>query len=109
MIRSRRLPYLVILLVFTACARPEPKFTYDLFQTKTGWGYNILVNDKIFIHQVTVPALPVQGGFEHQWQAKNTAHLIITKLKARQLPTLSMFEVNQAMSRADNKNDNQKR
>ncbi len=64
-----------------------------VFEVTTGWGYDILVNDTLFIRQESIPSLPAQRGFEKKEQAERTASLIINKLKAGHPPTVSTLEV----------------
>lgn len=66
---------------------------YHLFKGEKGWGYNILVNDRIFIHQETIPALPVNTGFPDSIRAKKTAELVIRKMASQQYPVLSTTDV----------------
>jgi hypothetical protein len=73
--------------------RQQQHINYELFHTQKGWGYNILVNDSLFIHQEDIPALAVAKGFENEQQAKKTALLVIKKLKQKQLPTLLSSEI----------------
>lgn len=64
-----------------------------VFETIDGWGYDILVNDSLFIHQESIPSLPAKKGFRKKDQAEKTARLIINKMKAGERPTLSTLEV----------------
>ena len=66
---------------------------YKTFHTKGGWGYDIVVNGKTFIHQQYIPAISEEKEFETEVQAKETAQLVIYKLKNNKLPTLSKVEV----------------
>lgn len=76
--------------------KKQPQFDYQLFHTEKGWGYNILVNDSVFIHQEDVPVIAAAKGFDHEQQAKKTAMLIIKKLEQHQLPTLLSSDIDSA-------------
>lgn len=54
-----------------------------------GWGYDILVNDKILIHQESIPAIKNKRAFATKEQAEQTAALVIKKIKNGQPPTLT--------------------
>ena len=73
--------------------KPAQKINYNLFHEASGWGYDILVNDKLFIHQEYVPAMAEKKGFATEIQAKKTARLVINKLKNNKMPTISYAEV----------------
>ena len=70
----------------------------NVFKGRNGWGYDILVNDTLFIHQETVPASAGNKGFQTRKQAEQTALLIINKMKRRQLPSVTTFELQQILS-----------
>ena len=69
-----------------------------IFEGSCGWGYDILVNDSLFIHQESVPVLKGKKGFPKKEQAEQTAQLIINKMKRGQLPTVTTFELQQIFS-----------
>ncbi|MFC0774646.1 DUF4907 domain-containing protein [Terrimonas alba] len=63
-----------------------------------GWGYDILVNDELFIHQELIPAIQGQTGFQTKMQAEQAARLIINKMERGQLPTVTTFELEPILS-----------
>lgn len=69
-----------------------------VFKGSFGWGYDILANDTVFIHQESVPVLTGNKGFSKKEQAEQTAQLIINKMKRGQLPTVTIFELQQIFS-----------
>jgi hypothetical protein len=74
---------------------PKQKFSSRVFRVAEKWGYEILVNDKVFIRQETIPAVNGIQGFESPEQATQTAALIINKMKSGQHPTVTTFEIQQ--------------
>ena len=50
------------------------------------WGYDIYVEGKRFIHQLSKPGLSGNSGFATKAQAQKVADLIIQKLKKGQMP-----------------------
>jgi hypothetical protein len=58
------------------------------FKTENGWGYNILVNDKIYIHQEYIPAINGKQSFQSRLEAQETGILVIKKIKKGQMPVI---------------------
>lgn len=75
----------------------HPDFSYKLFKTADGWGYDILVNDKLQIHQELMPVVDEQKSFPKQAQAKQAALLVIKKLHAGKNPAISRPELEQIL------------
>jgi hypothetical protein len=75
----------------------KKKYTTKIFQGIHGWGYDILVNDTLFIHQETIPAKQGKNGFLVKKQAEQAARLIINKMERGELPTVTTFEMEQIM------------
>ena len=71
------------------------KISAKIFQGLNGWGYDILVNDKLFIHQESIPAVHGKTGFPEKKQAEQTVRLIINKMERGELPTVTTFELEQ--------------
>ena len=55
-----------------------------------GWGYEIKVDGKTFIHQETIPAVP---GDKHREDALTTGNAVMKKLLKGILPSLTPEEV----------------
>src|ERR1700730_7793939 len=64
-------------------------------QTSYGWGYNILTDGKIYIHQEFVPALPGKQSFKSKDEALKVGHKVLSKISANQLPTITVEELKQ--------------
>ena len=71
--------------------------TAKTFGGFNGWGYDILVDDELFIHQESIPTRPGKAGFQKKEQAEQTAQLIINKLKQGQVPAVTTFELQQIL------------
>lgn len=71
----------------------RPLFSYNIFKTTGGWGYDILVNDTLQIHQDFMPVLEQKQAFPKQEQAKQAAILVIKKMKAGKNPAISRDEL----------------
>jgi hypothetical protein len=68
-----------------------PNFTTQIFlvdslNPKSGFGYNILVDGSIFIHQATIPSLPGNKAFDSKEKAELVANLVSHKLKNNIMP-----------------------
>jgi hypothetical protein len=69
------------------------QLSYQLFKTDKGWGYDILVNKTVYIHQDNVPVINRSKGFDTQQQAQQAAMLVINKVKVKKAPVLDKSEV----------------
>lgn len=87
----------VLILIFGGPKKKYPekseKLSYNTFYIKSGWGYDIIMNNRTIIHQELIPALTVQRGFEKKEDAEKAAQLVIQKIKNRQSPALSKNEI----------------
>lgn len=50
------------------------------------WGYDILVNDRLLIHQLSKPSMPGNKGFTTKIQAQKVADLVIEKIRKGEMP-----------------------
>jgi len=58
------------------------------------WGYDIYSDDKLFIHQLSIPAVPGNTGFKTKADAEKVAKLVINKIKKGEMPpTVSVEEM----------------
>ncbi|MFC1734377.1 DUF4907 domain-containing protein, partial [candidate division KSB1 bacterium] len=75
----------------------ETKQAFDIrtFQNKIlGWGYDIYINGKLYIHQPHIPAISGNRGFNSESDAKKTAAYICTKIdKTQSLPSVTIYEL----------------
>jgi Domain of unknown function (DUF4907) len=51
-----------------------------------GWGYNVLVDGKIYIHQPTVPAVMGNNGFSSEEKARRAGAFVINKIQNNIIP-----------------------
>ncbi|MBL0339616.1 MAG: DUF4907 domain-containing protein [Bacteroidetes bacterium] len=51
-----------------------------------GWGYDVLVDGKIYIHQPNIPAIMGNSGFGSEEKAKKTGDFILNKIKNNIIP-----------------------
>ena len=63
------------------------------FNTSSGWGYNILVDHKIFIHQEYIPSIAGRKSFTTKDDAIKTASLVIKKIMQQKSPGISVTDL----------------
>lgn len=61
-----------------------------------GWGYEVLVDRKVFIHQDCIPAIPSFKKFSSKEDALVIGSRVVEKLKKGQQPSVSLQEINDA-------------
>jgi len=87
-----------IITLYKENTKNKNHFTAKVFKGFNGWGYDILVNDSLLIHQEFVPVIAGKKGFSKKEQAVQTAQLIINKMKGNQHPAVTTFELQQICS-----------
>ena len=60
--------------------------TARTFKEDSGWGYDIFVNGKLYIHQPNIPAVSGDRGFTREEYAIKVALLVIEKIKDQIIP-----------------------
>ncbi|WP_205513177.1 DUF4907 domain-containing protein [Longitalea arenae] len=61
----------------------EPKgLHYSCFKTERGWGYDVLFNERIIIHQPFIPGKSGGDGFATKEQAATVAKTVIESIKS---------------------------
>lgn len=75
-------------------------FTYKIIDAPEGtFGYDILMNGKVMIHQPNIPGMPGLKGFINKEDAAKVADLVIGKLKNNQMPpTVTTEELEDIMA-----------
>ena len=71
------------------------KLTYKIIDApKHTYGYDVLGDGRLMIHQTTAPALPGNEGFKTKEAATKVALLVIEKIKKGEMPpTISIDEM----------------
>jgi hypothetical protein len=63
------------------------KFTYTIIPAVNNtWCYDINMEERLFIHQPSVPGLPGNEGFKTKEDAEKVAKLVIEKIKKGEMP-----------------------
>lgn len=68
------------------------------FQLEDGWGYQILIDGKVFIHQPTIPAIDTEKSFPDKVSAGKVGMLVLKRIKSNENPAVSPNEINQLLS-----------
>jgi hypothetical protein len=62
-------------------------------QTPLGWGYDIIADEKIYIHQEFIPAVSGKHGFKTKEDALTVGKKVIEKISTGKLPSLTIREL----------------
>lgn len=63
------------------------------FQSGNGWGYKILLNEKVLIYQPTIPAIDTEKPFPTKESAQAVGSLVLDRLLKRQDIAVSISEI----------------
>jgi hypothetical protein len=113
--RKMKQPLVILLVMFVFStngqspggkSNTETKVTEVVEQTSTNykykvlqlnnntWVYDIYKDEKILIHQTSIPGMPGNDGFKNKTDAEKVARLVIEKLKKGEMPpTVSIEEM----------------
>ncbi len=85
----------VVLLILTIASQKQnkPELKAITFKTESGWGYRIVYRHKVIIQQENIPAITGNQSFSSENEAKRTAELVVNKLMNKQLPYISVREL----------------
>jgi hypothetical protein len=61
--------------------------------TALGWGYDILTDGKVYIHQEFIPAIPGRFGFKTEEDALKVGRKVISKISQKELPSISISDL----------------
>jgi Domain of unknown function (DUF4907) len=94
------IPFFILLC--TACNQQQPKADDHIpvdaiaVPVKNGWGYEIYVDNKMYIKQDHIPAVSGTQQFASREQALITAHLVLAKMKEGKKPLITINELKKA-------------
>ncbi|WP_346318695.1 DUF4907 domain-containing protein [Chitinophaga sp. YIM B06452] len=84
--------FAAIVLTLLACRR-QSILRLTTEKTQYGWAYRITQKGKPLIFQEHIPAIPGYHPFKSRDDAQRTGQLVLSKLKSRRSPSLSIREV----------------
>lgn len=68
-------------------------YKLSLYKSGQGWGYDVLIGSKPYIHQPFMPAVEGQIAFKDKRSARMTGKLVIKKLRKHQSPAITKEEM----------------
>jgi hypothetical protein len=84
----------MIILSFVFLFIISGRYHERVFTSANGWGYEIVLRNKVIIHQEFIPGISGQIPFSSKEDAKMVARLVIRKLKENNdLPTVKKSEL----------------
>jgi hypothetical protein len=83
----------VSIALFQWKSRQTSAYECRVYSVANGWAYDILVNDSLFIHQESIPALEGNKPFFTETQAMEAARTVISKLERGLSPSFSRSEI----------------
>lgn len=91
----------VVIIALTAVIifnRRGPHCRVEVYKSEQGWGYDIVMNNKTYIHQPYMPAANGNVAFESKRAAKKTGDLVLKKLQKRQTPVVTKSELDSLLN-----------
>lgn len=67
----------------------------SIFKTDKGWGYSILVDNKLFIRQDIIPAVEGNQGFATKDDATKVARFVLKKMDNKEKPIVTKADLKQ--------------
>ena len=83
----------VLILAAVAYTSRGHFYNIDVYKSGQGWGYDILVKNKPYIHQPFMPAVEGRVPFSDKQSARKTGRLVVTKLKNHKIPSVTKEEL----------------
>lgn len=92
---------IIATLAIITLTRPAPEATgkdmlpvaLRLLPIDGGWGYEILVDQKVFIHQDCIPAVDSFRTFSSKADAQRIGEMVMEKIKSGQKPAVTREEI----------------
>jgi hypothetical protein len=98
---------LIIVAIFIGYRSQSKRNNSEVFvevkaiQTKQGWGYDILTDGKIYIHQEFIPAIQGKHSFRTEADALKVGRKVISKMALKQMPNITIEELREMGILAD--------
>jgi hypothetical protein len=89
---------LILIAVLSTCSGSGYKL--ELIRSDGGWGYDILANNKLYIHQPYMPAVEGKHPFSSRQFARKTGRLVIRKLKNHKVPSVTRDEIKDILEKS---------
>lgn len=95
---------IILLLILSALWMGKSSASFErqaelrTFQWKKGWGYQILMNEKVLIHQPFIPAIDTTMAFPDEESARMIGTLVLNKWTEGELPSVTKGEIQHSLS-----------
>jgi hypothetical protein len=90
--------FLMIVAIAITFIKRGHSFELQVFTTNGGYGYDILKNDRVYIHQPYIPAVEGETPFRDRESARKTGRLVISKIRKREIPAVSKEEIERILN-----------
>ncbi len=90
------LAFSIVLLIYKkGIEKANSVYSVKTFKTNTGWGYDVLVKDTVFIHQENIPGISGNNGFATKEDAEKVGNLVAHKMQITHtdLPQITIQEL----------------
>lgn len=83
----------ITLIAIVSCQKKDPTLQSSVHRTGNGFGYSIMVKNKILIKQDFIPGTEGNHIFCDSLDAEKVASSVLTKLKQKEMPTITPAEL----------------
>lgn len=90
------LGFAILFFIYRKVITPAENIQLKTFKTNTGWGYDIVKDDKLYIHQEIIPAIEGFKSFITKEEAEKVGKLVLQKIKNKEgggLPQITREEI----------------
>jgi len=82
---------------FTMKNSNEEVYKVQTIKLEKGFGYEVSINNKLFIHQEYIPSISGNKNFKTEKEALEIGNLVVAKLKQGKMPSISTEEIKERM------------
>lgn len=79
-------------VIFFSC-QPKHVARLETIEVNGGWGYQIKVDNQVYINQPYIPGLAGQKQFKTESDAEKTGQLVLKKMRDGRVPGISLHEL----------------
>ncbi|MDP4221742.1 MAG: DUF4907 domain-containing protein [Bacteroidota bacterium] len=83
----------MLILSVIICTSGGHFYKVKIIESGQGWGYDILVKNKPYIHQPYIPVIEGETPFPDKKSAMGTGRLVVKKLKSHKIPYITKEEL----------------
>ncbi len=90
------LGFAILFFIFRKVIPQPENIQLQIFKTTNGWGYDIVKDDKVYIHQEIIPAIEGFKSFITKAEAEKVGNFVIQKIKQKKgggLPQVTIEEI----------------